>query len=53
MVVKITKNMRFSPSFDYIDDGIEHGIFSKFETKQVLLKKGLLLIKVLNHSSVI
>ncbi|USI67076.1 CocE/NonD family hydrolase [Lactococcus petauri] len=40
MVVKVTRNMEFSPSFDYIDDGIEHGILSKFKTKEQILKKG-------------
>jgi uncharacterized protein len=34
MVVKVTRNMEFSTSFDYIDDGIEHGILSKFKTKE-------------------
>lgn len=39
MVVKVTRNMEFSPSFDYIDDGIEHGILNKFKTKEQILKK--------------
>ncbi|MFD1317138.1 CocE/NonD family hydrolase [Loigolactobacillus zhaoyuanensis] len=40
MTVKITEKMKFSPSFDYIDNGVEHGVFSPFETKEVILKKG-------------
>lgn len=32
--------MIFKPSFDYIDNGIEHGILSPFETKETILKKG-------------
>ncbi|MDK1716143.1 CocE/NonD family hydrolase [Dellaglioa algida] len=40
MTVKITEDMKFSPSFDYIDNGIEHGVLSPFETKEVILKKG-------------
>jgi len=33
MTVKITEKMKFSPSFEYIDDGREHGVLSPFETK--------------------
>ncbi|MBO0432065.1 CocE/NonD family hydrolase [Enterococcus sp. DIV0660C] len=40
MTTKITEKMKFSPAFEYIDDGIEHGILSPFETKEVRLKKG-------------
>ncbi|WP_427814569.1 CocE/NonD family hydrolase (plasmid) [Enterococcus sp. 22-H-5-01] len=40
MTTKITKDMCFSSAFDYIDNGIEHGVLSPFETKEVLLKKG-------------
>lgn len=40
MTVKITKEMEFSPSFEYIDNGIEHGKLSPFETKEIILKKG-------------
>lgn len=40
MTVKITEDMKFSPSFEYIDNGIEHGVLSPFETKEVILKKG-------------
>ena len=43
MVVKITDKMKFSHSFDYVDDGIEHGVLSKFEPKEMLLKKGTLI----------
>ena len=49
MVVKVTRNMEFSPSFDYIDDGIEHGIWNKFKTKEQILKKTLLSLKISNH----
>lgn len=40
MTVKITEEMKFSPSFEYIDDGKEHGVLSPFETKELILKKG-------------
>ncbi|WP_282801644.1 CocE/NonD family hydrolase [Secundilactobacillus kimchicus] len=40
MTVKITEDMKFSPAFDYIDDGVEHGVLSPFETKKMILKKG-------------
>ncbi|MBC2002803.1 CocE/NonD family hydrolase [Listeria booriae] len=40
MTTKITEKMYFSPSFEYIDNGIEHGVLSPFETKEVILKKG-------------
>ncbi|MTV81482.1 CocE/NonD family hydrolase [Secundilactobacillus folii] len=40
MVVKITQDMKFSPAYDYIDNGIEHGVLSPFETKEMVLKKG-------------
>lgn len=40
MVVKITEKMNFSKAYDYIDNGIEHGVFSKFEPKEILLKQG-------------
>lgn len=40
MTAKITKDMKFSPAFDYIDNGIEHGVLSPFETKEMILKKG-------------
>lgn len=43
MVVKITDKMKFSRSFDYVDNGIEHGVLSKFEPKEILLKKGTLI----------
>ncbi|EUJ30491.1 CocE/NonD family hydrolase [Listeria cornellensis] len=43
MTAKITEKMRFSPAFEYIDNGIEHGILSPFETKEVILKKGQLI----------
>ncbi|MEO1770753.1 CocE/NonD family hydrolase [Candidatus Enterococcus ferrettii] len=39
MTAKITEKMRFSPSFEYIDNGIEHGVLSPFETKEIILKK--------------
>lgn len=39
MTVKITEDMKFSPAFDYIDDGVEHGVLSPFETKKMILKK--------------
>jgi predicted acyl esterase len=37
---KITEKMIFKPSFEYIDNGIEHGVLSPFETKETILKKG-------------
>lgn len=40
MTVDITSEMKFSASFDYIDDGVEHGVLSPFETKEIILKKG-------------
>ncbi|EIR3895752.1 CocE/NonD family hydrolase [Enterococcus faecium] len=40
MAVKITEKMKFSPAFEYIDNGIEHGVLSPFETKEMILKKG-------------
>lgn len=40
MTAKITENMCFIPSFEYVDNGIEHGVLSPFETKELLLKKG-------------
>ncbi|MGM0217327.1 CocE/NonD family hydrolase [Enterococcus sp. AZ126] len=40
MTTKITEKMCFSPSFDYIDNGIEHGVLSPFETKEIILEKG-------------
>ncbi|MBC6308527.1 CocE/NonD family hydrolase [Listeria sp. FSL L7-1582] len=43
MTAKITENMSFSPAFEYIDNGIEHGVLSPFETKEVILKKGQLI----------
>ncbi|MDU0408701.1 hypothetical protein N42HA_01716 [Lactococcus lactis] len=46
MVVKITDKMKFSRSFDYVDNGIEHGVLSKFEPKEILLKKGTLIAEV-------
>ncbi|MGG5316129.1 CocE/NonD family hydrolase [Enterococcus sp. AZ072] len=39
MTAKITEKMRFSPSFEYIDNCIEHGVLSPFETKEIILKK--------------
>eukprot|EP01057_Protomagalhaensia_wolfi_P002317 Protomagalhaensia_wolfi_Nauph_80__2316@NODE_2515_length_1070_cov_86_816683_g1971_i0_p1_GENE_NODE_2515_length_1070_cov_86_816683_g1971_i0NODE_2515_length_1070_cov_86_816683_g1971_i0_p1_ORF_typecomplete_len162_score42_62Peptidase_S15/PF02129_18/1_3e17Hydrolase_4/PF12146_8/4_7e02Hydrolase_4/PF12146_8/0_16AXE1/PF05448_12/0_11_NODE_2515_length_1070_cov_86_816683_g1971_i0399884 len=32
--------MEFGPSFEYKDDGVEHGVLSPFETKEMILKKG-------------
>lgn len=40
MTAKITEKLCFSPSFGYIDNGIEHGVLSQFETKEVILEKG-------------
>ncbi|GAK31151.1 hydrolase [Weissella oryzae SG25] len=40
MTVEITKDMQFSPSFPYIDNGIEHGVLSPFESKELILKQG-------------
>lgn len=37
---KITEKMIFKPAFEYIDNGIEHGVLSPFETKETILKKG-------------
>lgn len=36
----ITEKMIFKPAFEYIDNGIEHGVLSPFETKETILKKG-------------
>ena len=43
MTAKITEEMCFSPSFEYIDTGIEHGVLSPFETKEITLEKGQLI----------
>nr|WP_272927198.1 CocE/NonD family hydrolase [Enterococcus hirae] len=43
MTAKITEEMCFSPSFEYIDNGIEHGVLSPFETKKITLEKGQLI----------
>ncbi|EAD6940591.1 CocE/NonD family hydrolase [Listeria monocytogenes] len=40
MTAKITEKMLFSPSFEYVDNGIEHGVLSPFETKEIILEKG-------------
>ena len=32
--------MIFKPAFEYIDNGIEHGVLSRFKTKETILKKG-------------
>ena len=40
MTVDITKDMRFSPAFKYIDDGKEHGVLSPFAPQTMHLKKG-------------
>ncbi|MEI5991984.1 hydrolase [Enterococcus termitis] len=40
MTTKMTEKMCFSPSFDYIDNSVEHGVLSPFETKEIILKKG-------------
>ena len=40
MTTKITEKMCFSPAFNYVDDGIEHGVLSPFETKEIILEKG-------------
>lgn len=40
MTSKITEDMKFSPAFDYVDNGIEHGVLSPFESKTVILKQG-------------
>ncbi|OTO72801.1 MULTISPECIES: CocE/NonD family hydrolase [unclassified Enterococcus] len=45
MTAKITDKMKFSPAFEYIDDGIEHGVLSPFETKEVILKKSEVIAK--------
>lgn len=37
---KVTEKMIFKPAFEYIDNGIEHGVLSPFETKETILKKG-------------
>lgn len=37
---KITEKMIFKPAFEYIDNGIEHGVLSPFESKETILKKG-------------
>lgn len=40
MTIQITDKMSFSPAFDYNDNGVEHGVLSPFETKDVILKAG-------------
>lgn len=40
MTTKMTEKMLFSPSFEYVDNGIEHGVLSPFETKEIILEKG-------------
>ncbi|MDN3207287.1 CocE/NonD family hydrolase [Pediococcus pentosaceus] len=40
MTVDVTKEMQFSDAFAYSDDGVEHGVLSPFETKELILKKG-------------
>ncbi|EAE8347748.1 CocE/NonD family hydrolase [Listeria monocytogenes] len=40
MTTKMTEKMLFSPSFEYLDNGIEHGVLSPFETKEIILEKG-------------
>ncbi|MDW5523276.1 CocE/NonD family hydrolase [Carnobacterium maltaromaticum] len=40
MTTKITEKMCFSSAFNYVDDGIEHGVLSPFETKEIMLEKG-------------
>jgi len=40
MTAKISEKMKFSSAFEYIDNGIEHGVLSPFETKEIMLKKG-------------
>lgn len=37
MTTKITEKMCFSPAFNYVDDGIEHGVLSPFETKEIIM----------------
>ena len=39
-MTKVTEKMIFKPAFEYIDNGIEHGVLSPFETKEAILKKG-------------
>lgn len=41
MTVQITDKMSFSSAFDYIDNGVEHGVLSPFEPKDVILKAGI------------
>lgn len=36
---KVTEKMIFRPAFEYIDNGIEHGILSPFETKETIKKR--------------
>lgn len=36
---KVTEKMIFKPAYEYIDNGIEHGVLSPFETKETILKK--------------
>ncbi|EUJ21722.1 CocE/NonD family hydrolase [Listeria grandensis FSL F6-0971] len=43
MTAKVTEKMCFSSSFEYLDNGIEHGVLSPFETKEMLLRKGQLI----------
>lgn len=40
MTAKITEQLIFAPSFEYIDNGIEHGVLSPFAPKEIVLKKG-------------
>lgn len=40
MPAEITKQLIFKPSFEYIDNAIEHGVLSPFEPKETILKAG-------------
>lgn len=40
MANKITEQMIFEPVFDYVDDGITHGVLSPFEPGERILKAG-------------
>lgn len=40
MIVKIIEKMFFSFFFEYVDNGIEYGVLSLFEIKEIILEKG-------------
>lgn len=43
MANKILKKMIFKPAYDYVDNGIEHGVLSKFKPGEQILNAGTVL----------